>query len=57
MVEQQTPKSGRFRRWRERWRARAEQARAIEGRSKQVRALERKKRQGRGGGTGMSGRI
>jgi hypothetical protein len=62
MAEQHASKSGRFRRWRERWRARSERARDIERRSKQARGgdFERQKQSsgsGGYGGPGMPGGI
>ena len=40
MAEEKAPKSGRLRRWRERWRAGSERARDIERRTKQGRASD-----------------
>ncbi len=50
MAEQQAPKSGRLRRWRERWRASRDRARGIERRTKQRRDLDSRKGQDIGGG-------
>ena len=54
MAEQQAPKTGRLRRWRERWLAGRDRARDIERRQKQRRDAEsRDPRNAAGGGGGM----
>jgi len=52
MAEQQAPKSGRFRRWRERRRAGRDRAREIERRTKQRRDHESRSPRGNAGGSG-----
>jgi hypothetical protein len=55
MAEQQAPKAGPLRRWRERWLARRDRAREIERRQKQRREAERRDPRGPAGGGGGIG--